>query len=162
VSLPLGADSTKVKISAAREAILSGADEIDMVADLAAVTEGDEKYLAAQFQAVRRVCRSLRAEVVIKVIIEAAALPMDRKLFVCGVAERSGVDFIKTSTGMHEAGGATAQDVRLIKQAAPSVKVKAAGGIKTAADALEMIHAGADRIGTSSGVEIINQLLSSR
>ena len=157
VSLPLGADSTKIKVVQAKEAIFAGADEIDMVADLASIVEGDSKYLCAQLQAVLKICRSMRPAVVLKVIIESAALSWEQKLFACTVADKCGADFIKTSTGLHPAGGATVEDVKLMKEAAPNCKVKAAGGIKTAKQALEMLQAGAERIGTSSGVQIINE-----
>lgn len=158
VSLPLGADSTKVKVAQAREAIFDGADEIDMVADLAAIIEADSRYLSDQLAAALKVCRSMRPAVVLKVIIEAAALTTDQKIFACQVAEQVGVDFIKTSTGFHPAGGATIEDVRLMKQTAPKCRIKAAGGIKTATQALEMLAAGAERIGTSCGVKIIEEL----
>jgi deoxyribose-phosphate aldolase len=157
VSLPLGADSTKIKVAQAKDAIFAGADEIDMVADLAAIIEADSKYLSKQLAAVLKVCRSMRPAVVLKVIIESAALTTDQKVFACRIAEQVGVDFIKTSTGMHPAGGATVEDVKLIKETAPKCRIKAAGGIKTAAQALEMLAAGAERIGTSSGVKIIDQ-----
>jgi len=157
VSLPFGADYTKIKVAQAKEAILSGADEIDMVADLAAIIEGDEKYLAHQLNAVRKVCHSMRPKVPLKVIIESAALTREQKIFACQTADKIGVDFVKTSTGMHPAGGATIEDVKLMKEYAPHCKVKAAGGIRTAKQALDFLAAGADRIGTSSGVQIIEQ-----
>ena len=158
VSLPVGADSTKIKAAAAKDAILAGADEIDMVADLASIIEGDSQYLFGQLKAVLKVCRSMRPTVVLKVIIESAALSREQKIFACRIAQEAGVDFIKTSTGLHPAGGATIEDIKLMKEAAPSCKIKAAGGIKTAKQALEMLDAGAERIGTSSGVQIINEL----
>jgi len=157
VSLPLGADLTKIKVAQAREAIFAGADEIDMVADLAAIIAGDSKYLQSQIQAVLNVCRSMRPAVVLKVIIESAALSREQKIFACQIADRCRVDFIKTSTGLHPAGGATLEDIKLMKETAPNCKIKAAGGIKTAKQALEMLEAGAERIGTSSGVQIINE-----
>jgi len=157
VSLPLGADSTKIKVAQAKDSIFAGADEIDMVADLAAIIEGDSKYLQSQLQAVLKVCRSMRPAVVLKVIIESAALNHDQKIFACRAANSCGVDFIKTSTGLHPAGGATVEDIKLIKQTAPNCKIKAAGGIKTAKQALEMLAAGAERIGTSSSIQIINE-----
>ncbi len=157
VSLPLGADSTKIKVAQAKEAIFAGADEIDMVADLAAIIEGNSKYLQSQIQAVLKVCRSMRPAVVLKVIIESAALNHDQKIFACQAADRCGVDFIKTSTGMNPAGGATVEDIKLMKETAPNCKIKAAGGIRTAKRALEMLAAGAERIGTSYGVKIINE-----
>jgi len=158
VSLPLGADSTEIKVAQAKEAIFAGADEIDMVADLAAIIESDAKYLQSQVQAVLKVCRSMRPKVLLKVIIESAGLNDNQKIFACQVADRCGVDFIKTSTGLHAAGGATIEDIKLMKATAPNCKIKAAGGIRTAKQALEMLAAGAERIGTSSGVQIINEL----
>ena len=158
ISFPLGADSTKMKAAAARDAIVTGADEIDMVADLAAIVESDFRYLSGQLRAVLRICRSMKPAVLLKVIIESAALNMDQKLFTCRIAEQCEVDFIKTSTGLHPSGGATVEDIKLIKQIAPNCKIKAAGGIKTAKQAIELLNAGAERIGTSSGVAIINEL----
>jgi deoxyribose-phosphate aldolase len=157
VSLPLGAETTKIKVAQAKEAIFAGADEIDMVADLAAIIAGDTKYLQTQLNAVLKVCRSMRPAVVLKVIIESAALSHDQKIFACQAADRCGVDFIKTSTGLHPAGGATIEDIKLMKETAPNCKIKAAGGIKTAKQALEMLAAGAERIGTSSSIQIIKE-----
>ncbi|MHC4103969.1 MAG: deoxyribose-phosphate aldolase [Planctomycetota bacterium] len=157
VSLPLGADLTKIKVAQAREAIFAGADEIDMVADLAAIIAGDAKYLQSQIQAVLGICRSMRPVVVLKVIIESAALNREQKIFACQIADRCGVDFVKTSTGLHPAGGASLEDIKLMKETAPDCKIKAAGGIKTVKQALEMLEAGAQRIGTSSGVQIMKE-----
>ncbi len=162
VSLPLGADTTKIKVAQAKEVIFAGADEIDMVADIAAIIEGDSSYLLNQLQAVLKVCRSMRPIVLLKVIIESAALTREQKIFACQIAEQAGVDFIKTSTGLHPAGGATIEDIKLMKEIAPNCKIKAAGGIRTARQALEMLQAGAERIGTSSGVQIIEQLRAGR
>ncbi len=158
VSLPLGADTTKIKAAQAQEAIYAGADEIDMVADLAAIIEGDARYLLDQLRTVLRVCRVMRPPVLLKVIIESAALGPEQKVFACQIAQEAGVDFVKTSTGFHPAGGATVEDVRLMKESAPRCKVKAAGGIKTAQQALAMLSAGAERIGTSAGVAIIEEI----
>lgn len=99
----------------------------------------------------------MRPKVCLKVIIESAALNKEQKIFACQIAEQCDVDFIKTSTGFHPAGGATIEDIKLIKEVAPNCKIKAAGGIKTAKQALEMLEAGAERLGTSSGVRIINE-----
>ncbi|MFA5784490.1 MAG: deoxyribose-phosphate aldolase [Phycisphaerae bacterium] len=154
VSLPLGGDSTEIKVASAMQAIADGADEVDMVADLAAIIEGDEKYLSKELMGMRQVCK----DITLKVIIEAAALTNEQKIFACRIADRCGVDFVKTSTGMNSAGGATVEDVKLMKQYAPNCKVKAAGGIRTASQAIELIEAGAERIGTSSSVKIIEQI----
>jgi deoxyribose-phosphate aldolase len=160
VSLPLGADTTKIKVAQAQEAIFAGADEIDMVADLASIIEGDSRYLSDQLQAALKVCHSMRPKVLLKVIIESAALTHEQKIFACQVADKCGVDFLKTSTGLNPAGGATVEDVKLMKETAPGCKIKAAGGIKTAKQALEMLEAGAQRLGTSASIQIINQFRS--
>jgi deoxyribose-phosphate aldolase len=158
VSVPLGADTTKVKVAQAQDAVFAGADEIDMVADLAAIIEGDASYLLHQFMAVLKVCRTMRPPVVLKVIIESAALTTEQKVFACQIARQAGVDFVKTSTGLHPAGGTTVEDIALMKEAAPGCRIKAAGGIRTAEQALAMLDAGAHRIGTSSAVQIIEEL----
>lgn len=157
VSLPLGADSTKIKVAQAKDAVFAGADEIDMVADLAAVIDGDAKYLSAQLYEVLKVCRSMKPPVILKVIIESAALDNDQKIFACRVAQDVGVDFIKTSTGFHPSGGATIEDIKLIKESAPNCRIKAAGGIKTPKQAIAMLEAGAERIGTSLAVKIMEE-----
>ena len=157
VGFPLGAESTQTKVAHAKDAIFEGADEIDMVADLAALVQGDSKYLLGQLRSAVKVCRAMRPPVLLKVIIETAALTVDQKQFACRVAQMADVDFLKTSTGFHPAGGATVEDVTLLKAEAPRCKVKASGGIKTAQQVLDMLAAGADRIGTSNAVEIIRQ-----
>ena len=157
VGFPLGADSTKIKVAQAKDVIRAGADEIDMVADLASIIEGDSKYLANQLYSVLKVCHSMRPAVLLKVIIESAALNNEQIIFACRIAQDIGVDFIKTSTGLHPAGGASVQDVKLMKESAPNCKIKAAGGIKAAQLAIEMLEAGAERIGTSSGIKIIEE-----
>jgi deoxyribose-phosphate aldolase len=154
---PFGSDSTKIKAAQAEDVIMAGADEVDMVADLASIVEGDQKYFAGQLKAVLNVCRSMRPAVAMKVIIESAALTRQQKIFACQVAQDVGVDFIKTSTGLNPAGGATVEDVKLMAETAPKCKIKAAGGIRTARGALDMIAAGASRIGTSASVQIIEE-----
>jgi deoxyribose-phosphate aldolase len=162
VGFPLGADSTKIKVAQAEDCIFDGADEIDMVADLAAIIEGDTKYLSNQLRAVLKVCRSMKPAVCLKVIIEAPVLNKEQKIFACQIADKCGVDFVKTSTGMNPAGGATIEDVKLMKESAPHCRIKASGGIRIVRQALELLEAGANRIGTSSGVEIINEFRTGR
>jgi deoxyribose-phosphate aldolase len=154
---PFGGDSTKIKAAQAEDVIMAGADEVDMVADLTAIMEGDRRYFASELKAVLKVCRSIRPAVPLKVIIESAALTREQKIFACQVAQDVGVDFIKTSTGLHPAGGATVEDVKLMVETAPKCKIKAAGGIRTAQQALDMIAAGASRIGASASVQIIEE-----
>jgi deoxyribose-phosphate aldolase len=100
----------------------------------------------------------MRPPALLKVIIESAALTTDQKVFACQIADQAGVDFVKTSTGFHPAGGATVEDVALMKQSAPHCRVKASGGIRTAEQAIAMLTAGADRIGASASVAIVEEL----
>jgi deoxyribose-phosphate aldolase len=157
VGFPLGAEITKIKVAETKEVIFAGADEVDMVVDLAAVVQSDERYLATELMEVLKVCRIMKPPVILKAIVEAAALTDEQKRFVCRVANQVDVDFIKTSTGFHPAGGASIEDVKLIKETAPRCRVKAAGGIRTAQQTLDFLAAGAERIGTSAGPAILEQ-----
>ena len=160
IGFPLGSETTRTKAAQAKELIFAGADELDMVVDLAAVVEEDAQAIQYQLKTLIGVCRSVRPEVILKVIIEAAALTQDQKVFACRQVQAAGVSFLKTSTGLHAAGGATLEDVRLMKDQAPNCKVKAAGGIRTAQQALAFLDAGADRLGTSAGVAIVHEINS--
>jgi deoxyribose-phosphate aldolase len=157
VGFPLGAESTTIKTAQATELIFAGADEVDMVADISAIVELDRDYFLNDLNSVLKACRSMRPAVVLKVIIESAALTDEQKVFACEICQRAGVDFIKTSTGLNPAGGASAEDVKLMAQTAPGCRIKAAGGIRTASQALAMIEAGASRIGTSASIQIIEE-----
>jgi deoxyribose-phosphate aldolase len=154
---PYGTNLSKVKAYEAEAVIMDGADEVDMVADLASVIAGDSNYLRADFEAVLAVCRSMRPQVPLKVIVESAGLNEEQIRFVCGIAQQCGVDFLKTSTGFHKAGGARVEDVKLMVEAAPRCRIKAAGGIKTLEQTLAFIEAGVSRIGASASVQIIEQ-----
>ena len=156
IGFPLGANTPKDKTLQAKVAITDGADEVDMVADLAAIIDADKQAVTKDIKAVLDVCRAFKPSVTLKVIIEAAALTNEQIVFVCEVANELGVDFVKTSTGFHSAGGASIEAVALMKQSAPRCKVKAAGGIRTCEDALKMIEAGASRIGASASIDIVN------
>jgi deoxyribose-phosphate aldolase len=159
---PYGTQTPKVKAYEADAVIMDGADEVDIVADMASIIEGDADYLRRDFAAVLKVCRSMSPKVPLKVIIESAALNEQQIRFVCGIAQDTGVDFIKTSTGFHKAGGAQIDDVKLMAEAAPQCKIKAAGGIRTTEQALAFIEAGVSRIGASASVQIIEQFNSIR
>jgi deoxyribose-phosphate aldolase len=154
---PFGTNLIRSTADEAKAVIMQGADEIDIVADLASIVSADARYLSHQFFTVLNVCRAMRPPVLLKVIIEAAALTPDQIRFVCQIAQQSGVDFVKTSTGFHKAGGARLEDVRLMAQAAPHCRIKAAGGIRTLADTLAFIDAGASRIGASASVSILEE-----
>ncbi|MBI5599785.1 MAG: deoxyribose-phosphate aldolase [Deltaproteobacteria bacterium] len=155
VGFPLGYQTTKVKAFEAKEAVEHGGAEIDMVMNISAFKSGD-------FQAVEEEIAAIVAEAplaAVKVIIEACCLTDEEKVKALDIAVNAGARFVKTSTGF-AFGGATINDVRLLKDAAQGrIQIKAAGGIKTLGAALDMISAGADRIGTSSGVEIVEEFL---
>ncbi len=157
---PLGTEPPEVKASQAHAVIMAGVDEVDIVANPTAVLNGDEDALRADFVAVLDVCQAMKPPVALKVIIESAALSDEQIRFVCGVGQQTGVDFLKTSTGYHEAGGAQVDDVKLMAEAAPRCKIKAAGGIKTLAQTLAFIEAGATRIGASASVQIMEEFIA--
>ena len=157
VSFPHGLDATAAKCEAARAAIAAGADEIDIVVAYAALLDGDPKAAGDDLLAVVDAARAERGDAVVKAIIESAQLSDDEIVLACGLVAAAGADFAKTSTG--HAGGATVPVVSLMRASLPpSVAVKASGGIRTAACALDMLDAGATRIGTSNALSIIAEL----
>ena len=150
IGFPNGYHTPAVKAFEAAEAIRNGADEVDMVVNLAMVKDGCWDDVAADIRAVREASRGC----ILKVIIECCLLTEEEKRMLCRIVSDSGADYIKTSTGF-STGGATADDVRLLRTCCPPhVKVKAAGGIASLADAEEFIRLGADRLGTSRIVKI--------
>ncbi len=153
IGFPLGANTTAVKAFEAAEAVASGAAEIDMVINLGALKNGDLDYVRRDISTVVRAAEGKT----VKVIIEAVLLNNKEKMIACRLAEEAGAHFVKTSTGFGP-GGATVTDVRLMRETiGPAMGVKAAGGVRTAKDALLMIEAGACRIGTSAGKAIIGK-----
>lgn len=153
VGFPLGAVPAVIKAAEAKAAIEAGAQEIDMVIHIGALKEGRSDEVLADIAAVRAVCRGA----VLKVIIEAGLLTDDEKREACRLSVQAGADFVKTSTGF-SSGGAIVDDVALMRGVVgPNLGVKASGGIRTVHAALEMIEAGANRIGTSSGIELLQQ-----
>ncbi len=157
VSFPHGLDATAAKCQAARAAIAAGADEIDVVIAYAALRDGDAKAAGDDLSAVVDAAHDERGDVVVKAIIESAQLSDEQIVLACELVAAAGADFAKTSTG--HAGGATVGAVSLMcASLLPSVAVKASGGIRTAARALEMLDAGATRIGTSNALSIIAEL----
>ncbi len=152
IGFPLGAMKSSVKGIEARSAVEDGASEIDMVINVGALKDRNLKYLEHDIITVRKNCGDIT---ILKVIIETCLLTDEEKVIACNIAVNAGADFVKTSTGF-SSGGATVSDVALLKKAvADKAKIKASGGIKTLEDALKMIEAGADRLGTSSGIAII-------
>lgn len=154
VGFPLGANLTEIKAEEAKKAIEQGATEVDMVINIGALKDGDDDLVFGDIQSVVSVCSSHGAQC--KVIIETCLLNDEEKIKSCELSQKAGADFVKTSTGFGS-GGATAEDVALMKKAVNGSKmgIKAAGGIRNYSDAIKMINAGATRIGTSNGVKII-------
>lgn len=154
VGFPFGVALPEVKAFEAIKAIEDGACELDMVANLNALKSGDYEFVMQDIKAVVDVKR-LFEDVIVKVIIETPLLTTDEKITACKIVKESGADFVKTSTGLF-GGGATVDDVRLIRQVVgKDFGVKASGGIRNYADALAMIRAGANRLGTSTAKAII-------
>ena len=152
VGFPLGADSEEMKYAEARFLIFQGVDELDMVMNIAFLKE---RKLDLVKNEIKKVVEAADGNCV-KVIIETSLLNQDEKALACNIVMESGAAFVKTSTGFSSS-GATLEDVRLIKKVVGDrVGIKASGGIKTKNEALKLIEAGATRIGTSRGVEIIS------
>ena len=150
IGFPNGYMTTAAKVFETEDAIRHGADEIDMVINLGMVKDGCWGDVLADIKAVRKVCR----DKILKVIIETCLLNEEEKIQLCAIVSASGADYIKTSTGFSTA-GATFEDVALLRRCCdPKVKVKAAGGIGSLADAEKFIELGADRLGTSRIVKI--------
>ncbi|NIQ92734.1 MAG: deoxyribose-phosphate aldolase [Deltaproteobacteria bacterium] len=151
---PLGFETQKLKVKAAITALATGAHEIDYVINLGAVKSGDYKLIEAEMRAMR----SAAEKGVIKVILETGYLSQQEKRKLCQLAVDTGLDYVKTSTGFGPT-GASVNDVKLLAECCQGIiKVKAAGGIRTLQDLEKMVVAGAHRIGTSAGREIINQI----
>lgn len=160
IGFPLGTQTANSKVFEAEQAIGEGADELDMVLNIAALKAGDYRYAAEEIQAVRQSTTKSPRPILLKVILETALLEDEQKVAGCILAKAAGADFVKTSTGFG-AGGATVEDVALMRETVGSaIGVKAAGGIKAYEDAIRMVEAGATRLGTSSGVAILQRVPS--
>lgn len=153
VGFPLGAMTPRAMAYEARCAAEDGATEIDMVLPVGALKAGDDETVR---ETIGAVVEAVTGRAIVKVIIEACLLTDDEKVRACQLAESVGAAFVKTSTGF-SSGGATEHDVALMrKSVSNAVQVKAAGGIRDRGTALKMIAAGADRIGASAGIQIVN------
>jgi deoxyribose-phosphate aldolase len=154
IGFPLGATSTLTKVLEARDAVAAGAEEIDMVLNIGSLLERDYARVYSDIKAVRDAVSGQ----VLKVILETGYLSKEQIVRGCILAKMAGADFVKTSTGFGP-GGATVEDVSLMREVVgPDCGVKASGGIRDVASALAMIKAGANRLGASSGVAIIEGL----
>jgi deoxyribose-phosphate aldolase len=160
IGFPLGANLPETKAAEARLAVSQGAREVDVVINLGAAKSGDWKAVEEDIRGVVAASREAAggAETLVKVIIETCYLTDSEKAKACEAAARAGARFVKTSTGFGT-GGATADDVRLMRKAVGDrLKVKASGGIRSYHDAILLLDAGADRIGASSSIAIVSEL----
>src|ERR687893_2577534 len=162
VSFPFGADSTAVKAAAIRDAISAGASELDLVMNLSKFLSGEFDYVADELSSLTQEVSVVAInnglnDVVVKVIIETAYLSDKMKRLATQIVASSGADFVKTSTGFGP-GGATPEDVAMLREEAPeALAVKASGGIRTLENALDILNAGASRLGMSASVAVIEE-----
>ena len=155
ISFPLGQTTIETKVFETKDALKNGADEIDYVVNLTEVKNGNWDYVRKEMESIVSACRD--ADAISKVIFENCYLEKEEIRHLAQIALQVRPDFIKTSTGFGT-GGALVEDVRLMKETVgDAVKVKAAGGIRTWQSCREMIEAGAERIGTSAGIQILEQ-----
>lgn len=151
---PLGASTTIIKLKEAEQDIKDGAEEIDVVMNIGRFKEGNYRYVEEEIKALRQVCQS---PINLKIIIETGLLTETQKKEATLIVKDCGADFVKTSTGFGK-GGATVEDIILIRKAVgPDFGVKASGGIRDCQTALKLIEAGANRIGTSASVKIMEE-----
>lgn len=155
IGFPWGTASTAAKVAETRQAIADGAREVDMVLAYGKLKSGDFAAVAEDIREVVRLAH--KHDVIVKVILETSMLNQDEKVTACLLAKQAGADFVKTSSGF-QGGGATAEDIALMRAVVgPDMGVKAAGGVRSLADAEKMIAAGATRIGTSAGIKIVQE-----
>ena len=155
VGFPLGATTTEVKVYETKQALENGADEIDMVINVSKLKDKDYDYILNDIRSIKEACGHNN----LKVILETDLLTSDEIGIACEICIKAGADLVKTSTGFVKNGvGAKVEDVRLMSETVKphGLKVKASGGIRDYEKAMAMIEAGADRLGTSSGVAIVN------
>lgn len=154
IGFPTGYATTAVKVTETADAVRNGADEIDMVINIGWLKDGRYEELLEEIRAIKAECGTK----ILKVIVETCLLTDTEKRKICEIVSASGADFIKTSTGF-SLYGATREDVSLLREhSAPHVQVKAAGGIRTLADAEEYIKLGASRLGTSAIVKLVKEM----
>ena len=153
IGFPLGATLPSVKVYETKEAVREGADEIDMVINVSQLKAKNDAYVYQEIKDTKAACDGK----LLKVIIETCLLTDEEKVRACELSVKAGADFVKTSTGF-STGGATAEDVALMrKTVGPHIGVKASGGVRTYEDMVEMVKAGANRIGTSNGVKLLQK-----
>jgi len=162
ISFPFGADTAAIKVQAVRDALVGGASELDVVMNISKFLSGDFNYVAEELASLNQEVSVVAMnnglnDVVVKVIVETAYLTDKMKRLATQIVASSGADFIKTSTGFAPS-GATVEDVTLLREEAPEgLAVKASGGIRNLEDALDILNAGASRLGMSASVAIMEE-----
>lgn len=152
IGFPLGANTTEVKVFETKDAIEKGAQEIDMVINIAMLKDKEYDYVENE---IHQIVEAAKDKAIVKVIIEACLLTDEEKIKACELSQKAGADFVKTSTGF-STGGATVHDIALMrKTVGAEMGVKASGGVHTHEEALAMVEAGATRIGASAGVKLL-------
>lgn len=152
IGFPLGANTTKVKVFETKDAIEKGAQEIDMVINIAMLKDKEYDYVENE---IHQIVEAAKDKAIVKVIIETCLLTDEEKIKACELSQKAGADFVKTSTGF-STGGATVHDIALMrKTVGAEMGVKASGGVHTHEGALAMVEAGATRIGASAGVKLL-------
>lgn len=155
IGFPLGANHTDVKVYETKKALEEGADEIDMVINVAQLKAGNEDYVKNEISEISKEVHQNNG--ILKVIIETSLLTDGEKIKACSIAKDAGADFVKTSTGFSSS-GATIEDIKLMrKTVGEKMGVKASGGVRALDFAKELIESGATRLGTSSGVQLVNE-----
>ena len=162
IGFPLGQNTTASKAFETRDAIQNGATEIDMVMNVFELQNGNYEYVQRDIEAVVQVCKQADPQILCKVILETCYLSDEQKIKACELSKAAGADFVKTSTGFGPS-GATSKDVRLMRQTVGNdMGVKASGGVRDLETVMTMIAAGANRIGTSSGVAIMKEAVAGK
>jgi deoxyribose-phosphate aldolase len=153
IGFPLGANTPETKAFETKNAIENGAGEVDMVINIGALKDKNDELVEKD---IRAVVEAAKGKALVKVIIETCLLTDEEKIHACELSVKAGVDFVKTSTGF-STGGATIEDVALMRKVVgENVGVKASGGVRSLEDMKNVVEAGANRIGTSSGVKLVN------
>lgn len=152
IGFPLGANTTEVKVFETKDAIEKGAQEIDMVINIAMLKDKEYDYVENE---IHQIVEAAKDKAIVKVIIETCLLTDEEKIKACELSQKAGADFVKTSTGF-STGGATVHDIALMrKTVGAEMGVKASGGVHTHEEALAMVEAGATRIGASAGIKLL-------
>lgn len=159
ISFPFGSDTTETKVAAVENAILHGANDLDVVINIGLLKDQNEKKLMLELKNIVQKRKEINQDVLVKIIIETPLLNNEEKIIACNCCISAEADYIKTSTGFCSEGRTTIEDIKLIKEfVGDKIGIKASGGIRTLHDTLRMMKAGADLVGTSLGLNILEEM----